>query len=121
MVHTMMTLKPMVGLLLLVGIALGLSQRGTKAAEADALALTGATRKASMPRMAARTLAGTALILPLAATDTVGTFYTVLRRQAPLDRAVYQFTTGTCGAAWSARRPVKPEAAGSNPVRSAVG
>ena len=27
--------------------------------------------------------------------------------------------TGTCGAAWSARRPVKPEVAGSNPVRSA--
>ncbi len=26
---------------------------------------------------------------------------------------------GTCGAAWSARRPVKPEVAGSNPVRSA--
>ena len=27
--------------------------------------------------------------------------------------------SGTCGAAWSARRPVKPEVAGSNPVRSA--
>src|SRR6202012_5864131 len=29
--------------------------------------------------------------------------------------------TRTCGAVWSARRPVKPEDAGSNPVRSAVG
>ncbi len=27
---------------------------------------------------------------------------------------------GTCGAVWSARRPVKPEVAGSNPVRSAT-
>ena len=26
----------------------------------------------------------------------------------------------TCGAAWSARRPVKAEVAGSNPVRSAA-
>jgi len=56
----MMTSKPMVGLLLLVGIALGLSQRGMKAAEADALALTGATIYPSPTEMPIRN--GTVLI-----------------------------------------------------------
>ena len=29
-------------------------------------------------------------------------------------------TAWSCGAVWSARRPVKPEVAGSNPVRTAT-
>src|SRR5437899_3638446 len=36
-----------------------------------------------------------------------------------LARPLSWFVRWSCGAVWSARRPVKPEVAGSNPVRTA--
>jgi hypothetical protein len=41
------------------------------------------------------------------------------RSRSPLGARPGDGRTRTCGAAWSARWPVKPEVAGSNPVRSA--
>jgi hypothetical protein len=41
------------------------------------------------------------------------------RSRPPLGARPGDGRTWTCGAAWSARWPVKPEVAGSNPVRSA--
>jgi hypothetical protein len=55
---------------------------------------------------------------PARGRPTKGT-YSCLPRALDVGRGKGDFANWTCGAVWSARRPVKPEVAGSNPVRSA--